>query len=65
MTITHDMDNSSKEQLSPNIKFKYWYCKTIYYCVICGREKHYKSRVYSEQEKGIKFIEYACGEHFF
>ena len=45
-------------------KRKYWYTTDVYMCVLCGREKRYKERVYNESKKGTKYIDDACGEHF-
>jgi hypothetical protein len=45
-------------------KRKYWYATDVYTCVLCGREKRYKQRVYNESEKETKYIDEACGEHF-
>lgn len=50
--------------LEGNKKPKYWYSKEIHVCVLCGREKIYKERVYAKKDKNIKTIEYACPEHF-
>ena len=43
---------------------RFWYRKEVQTCVLCGLEKITKNRVYNENEKGIRWIEYACGEHF-
>lgn len=43
---------------------KYWYRKNIYACVVCGKEKVDKERVYKEDEKGIKWYDEACHSHF-
>jgi len=45
-------------------KPKYWYSTEIQYCVVCGREKKYRERVYEKEKSGTTFVEYACGEHF-
>jgi hypothetical protein len=45
-------------------KRKYWYVTDVYTCVLCGRVKRYKQRVYNESEKETKYIDEACGEHF-
>lgn len=45
---------------------KYWYVTEVTACVLCGREKRYRYRVYTKpkpQDK-IKYDEDACGEHF-
>ena len=43
---------------------KYWYLQEIYTCVLCGHEKVIRTRVHNEKEKGRKFFENACSEHF-
>ena len=60
------MNNAENPQLTiPRVsKRKYWYATDVYTCVLCGREKRYKERVYNESEKGTKYIDEACGEHF-
>lgn len=45
-------------------KKKYWYRTDIYSCVICGREKKYKERVYDKEKKGIHWHDDACHIHF-
>lgn len=47
------------------MKQKYWYITKIEFCVICGREKKRRYRVYVKPTNNIKSTEYACGEHFF
>lgn len=42
---------------------KYWYNTDVYCCVLCGKEKRYKSRVYTEGEKKTKWIDDLCWEH--
>lgn len=46
------------------IKRKYWYATDVYTCVLCGKIKQYKERVYNESEKGTNYIDCACSEHF-
>jgi hypothetical protein len=43
----------------------YWYRMTTYYCVQCGRERHYRERVYDESrpeewDKRNEFHEELC-----
>ena len=45
-------------------KQKYWYATYIEACVLCGREKKIRERVYIKKERGIHYTEFACGEHF-
>ena len=47
-------------------KKKHWYVTEIEMCVLCGREKKYRSRVYEEPQPHLKTIvtDDACGEHF-
>ena len=49
----------------PKRNTKYWYSTDAYCCVICGREKKYKSRVYNINERGSKWIDDMCWEHRF
>lgn len=48
----------------PVEKPKYWYKITIEECVLCGKQKKYKERVYKITEAGTFFTQYACQEHF-
>jgi len=43
---------------------RFWYKKEVHSCVLCGREKIYKERVYDEKLKSVKWVDYACPEHF-
>lgn len=45
---------------------RYWYVTEIATCVLCGREKKNRHRVYKEPERAGRtlFIEDACQEHF-
>lgn len=45
-------------------KQKYWYMTEIDYCVICGREKKCRYRVYEKPEHSIILKETACHGHF-
>lgn len=59
------MEKKFKEKNNILIKkLKYWYCDEIEVCVLCGKEKHNKHRVFNESEKGIRYKHYACFEHF-
>lgn len=58
------MENKILQPLLIKAKSKFWYHKEIRCCVLCGREKIYKERVYNENEKGTKCVDYACPEHF-
>lgn len=44
---------------------KYWYAIDRYVCVLCGKEKVYKQRVYSESEKKNNWIDDLCWTHKF
>lgn len=46
------------------MKKKYWYVTEIEFCVLCGREKKTKYRVYIKPKNKIKTKEHACSEHF-
>ena len=60
-----EFDNTDKKlHISDVSKRKYWYATDVYTCVLCGKEKRYKERVYNESEKTTKYIDDACGEHF-
>ena len=48
----------------PNVSRRFWYRKEIEVCVLCGREKISKERVYDEKLKGVRSVDYACPEHF-
>lgn len=54
-------DKVKKQKL---VKPKYWYRDTIYSCVLCSKDTHYRERVYNESEKGTTVIETACCNHF-
>lgn len=45
-------------------KVKYWYSTEIESCVLCGREKKSRTRVYTKEQSGTIYTEYACPEHF-
>jgi hypothetical protein len=47
-------------------KNKYWYVTQVIECVLCGRQKKYKWRVYKNPSLYDKLIyeQDACGEHF-
>jgi len=56
--------NSTNKVL--NKKRKYWYVVETTACVLCGREKVDRYRVYEKPKPEQKHIwkDYACGEHF-
>ena len=45
---------------------KYWYKEEIEVCVLCGKEKKSRWRVFEKPElyEKVKLIDFACGEHF-
>ena len=47
---------------------EHWYFTTIYYCVLCGRTKEYKTRMYGirpeDPRERYEEIEEACADHF-
>ena len=45
-------------------KPKYWYLTEVEYCVLCGRERKSRERVYDKEKSGTVFTEFACGNHF-
>lgn len=46
------------------MKKKHWYVTKYEICVLCGKEKKVKYRVYEKPKNAIKTEEYACNEHF-
>lgn len=50
-----------------NIKRKYYYMEEVITCVICGREKRYRWRVYENPEPHLRvnWKENVCYTHFF
>lgn len=54
----------SKKQTT---KQKYWYITTIKVCVICGKERKMRERVYEKpaNEERLDIIDTACEKHFF
>jgi hypothetical protein len=56
--INIDMKKEQKQ------KVKYWYKDNIDVCVLCGKETHFRERVFSEKDKGTFWKESACYEHF-
>jgi len=45
-------------------KPKYWYLTEVEYCVLCGRERKSRERVYDKAKSGTVFTEFACNNHF-
>ncbi len=45
-------------------KPKYWYSTVVLYCVLCGKEKKSRERVYEKELSGTIFQEFACSNHF-
>lgn len=45
-------------------KRKYWYQEDVYACVLCGKEKRYRYRVYEKPENPIIWKDDACPTHF-
>lgn len=43
---------------------KYWYRTEIQVCVLCGREKKNRYRVYDRSKSGTIISEDACYDHF-
>ena len=43
---------------------KYWYVTDIYACVLCGKEKRYRYRVYIKPENSTNWKDDACPTHF-
>lgn len=48
----------------PIVKRRYWYRTEISECVLCGKQKTYKGRVYNEKDKGVSYDQFACDIHF-
>ena len=66
MKKEQNLKNSTEQALNIPVvrKRKYWYRDDVYVCVLCGKETHYKERVYNESEKGTFWKEDACWGHF-
>ena len=47
-----------------SIKIKYWYSTKIEECVLCGRQRKSRERVYDKEKSGLKLSQFACHEHF-
>ena len=64
--MTVDNKKTETEQCTiPSVtKRKYWYKTNIYGCVLCGKEKVDKERVYNEEQKGTHWHDDACIGHF-
>lgn len=45
-------------------KQKYWYIKDVSECVICGKEKIYRYRVYTKPIESLIWRQDACSIHF-
>jgi len=49
-------------------KGKYYYKITITECVLCGRGKTIRERIYGKKPKDLRKVydyeQFACGEHF-
>lgn len=43
---------------------KYWYITDIEECVLCGKEKKYRYRIYEPPEHPIRIKQFACHGHF-
>jgi hypothetical protein len=59
--------NSTKPLLNEvGAKRKYYYMEEVTSCVLCGREKRYRWRVYEKPEPHlrVKWNEDACCTHF-
>ncbi len=56
----------TNKELKINKKTNYWYKREITSCVLCGREKEYRWRVYEKPESHEKtdWKEDACCTHF-
>lgn len=54
--------NKTNNTISP--KRKYWYRDEVDVCVLCGKETHYRERVYIETDKGTHWKDNACYGHF-
>jgi len=62
--IRKDYWKSNRKKMKSETKQKYWYMTEIDYCVICGREKKCRYRVYEKPEHSIILKETACHGHF-
>jgi hypothetical protein len=66
MKKEQNLENSTEQALTIPVvsKRKYWYKTDIYSCVLCGKEKVYKERVYNKKDKGTYWHDDVCWGHF-
>ena len=63
--MAEEKNNTEKQcDIHDVSKRKYWYKTDIYGCVLCGKEKVGKERVYDEKQKGTHWHDDACSGHF-
>jgi len=62
--------NEVEEEMETHLRKKkgYWYFKTVYCCVLCGRETVYRERKYTPKPENPgdrqTWYDDACHEHF-
>lgn len=59
-----DISSVCQTIAKPNVRRRFWYKTDVYSCVLCGKEKKYKERVYDEKDKGTIWHDDACHGHF-
>ena len=71
MSTNDELKNETANGTKPVLydvgaKRKYYYIEEITSCVICGREKRYRQRVYEKPEPHLRvnWKEDACSTHF-
>lgn len=47
-----------------NKKRKYWYKTNTHTCVLCGKERVLRERVFNKSQKGTHWHDTACSDHF-
>lgn len=67
MKKEQNLNNAETQALNTPVvsKRKYWYRTDVYACVLCGKEKIDRQRVYNKDKAGTHWHDDTCGEHFF
>jgi hypothetical protein len=65
MNTKQNSDKSEKAlRIGSVSKRKFWYRTDVYACVLCGKEKIGRQRVYNKDERGTHWHDDACAGHF-